>query len=154
MHVNHVHPKKRKVNSRHFNCLQCTCVFSTPASLKKHETVYHTDIVKKDTPNVMIKQKQETDPQILADSVLKQLKQLQNDIQTNERRANTELVMTNELIPVERNLEREVVLKDNLYPGKEFKLIKTQTIRRTNGLTYFICGFCSKEFSKTYNYLR
>ena len=126
-------------------------MFSTPASLKKHETVYHTDKVKQDIPNVMIKQ--ETDPQILADSVLKQLKQLQNDIQTNER-ANTALAMTNELIPVESNLEREVVLKDNLYPGKEFKLIKTETVKRTNGLTYFICGFCSKEFFKTYNYLR
>lgn len=153
MHVDHVHPKIRKVNGKNFNCSQCTCVFSTPASLKKHKTVYHTDTIKQDTSHVMINQKQDADPQILADSVLKQLKQLQNDIQTNER-GNTALVITNELVPVERKLEREVVLKDNLYPGKEFKLIKTQTIKRTNGLTYFICGFCSKEFCKTYNYLR
>lgn len=149
MHVDHTHPKTMKSNSKHFKCSQCTCVFSTRAALTKHNTVNHTKIVQQETSLAMTKNSEETDPQILADSVLKQLKELQNDIQTS-----TSPHITNEMITIERNFVKEVFIKDNLFPGKQYKLIKTQTIKRTNGVTYLICGFCSKEFSKSYNYLR
>lgn len=89
------------------------------------------------------------DAQFLAERVLEELKQLQKDIQPS-----TEMKEKQELTAIELATVEYITIKDNLYPGDEFRQLKVQTIKRSNGINYFICEFCSKEFKKSFNFLR
>ncbi|KAM7352487.1 uncharacterized protein ACRADG_004981 [Cochliomyia hominivorax] len=150
-HLEHLHIRNVKKNTKQFKCSFCKDIFKNMNLLKIHIKEQHENESSKtkDCTIPALDNESETDAKALAETVLKELKQLQKDIEISTLPENKQ-----ESTAIETALVKDKTIKDNLYPLGHFKLLKVQTIKRVNGVTYFICEFCSKEFKKTYNYLR
>lgn len=124
------------------------------AALKKHIKDQHESDATCDYLNNDTGVGKELDVQTLAESVLKELKQLQKDIEPLEKDFHNHLSKAQEFTDTNISSVKDYIIKDNLYPLGNFARIKVQTVKHKDGVLYFICEFCNKEFRKTYNYLR
>lgn len=149
-HKKHLHNKNSGKTIERFKCSHCNEKFNNSTLLKRHIKEQHeSKKVTNEIPTIMQESSNEIDAHFLAETVLKELKQLQKEIQPSMETLDKQEQTAIEIATVEY-----VTIKDNLYPGDYFKLLKVQSIKRVNGLTYFICEFCSKEFKKSFNFLR
>ncbi|XP_023296535.2 zinc finger protein 573-like isoform X1 [Lucilia cuprina] len=139
MHIKNIHTKSLQKTTQYFK-----------SSHGKHNRKQPVSIESIKSSKAQEEEALEQDVQTVAETVLKELKQLQNDIQP--MKANEENLTT----PTDTGIGiiSNIVVKDNLYPSGQFKKLNVQTITRLDGLTYLICEFCKKEFKKSYNFLR
>lgn len=161
-HQKRAHPKELNNIKNGLKCPHCSCVYSNAAAVKKHIRDYH-----KKEQNVLNESPTPTpeidDPQREAENVLKQLMILQNDIeasnvkhteQTIHDTENTTQNVSTELTSIDESLVELVTINDRLYPFGEIRELRVQQVKRSDGLRYLVCEYCSKEFLKSYSYLR
>ncbi|KAM8715759.1 hypothetical protein ACLKA7_002755 [Drosophila subpalustris] len=122
-----------------FACGKCSSRFSQASSLQRHLRIKHTLPEDCDTSNV-------------AQHALNALKQLQAghnaiDMPVTSARAQATL---EEQPPCQM-----VQLSHKLNPNNELHVLPTQSIRRkVNSRCFYVCEYCAKEFSKTYDLIR
>lgn len=150
MHLKNVHTNKLKGNVKQLKCAYCKEIFTKLANLKRHVKEQHESVDDKrsESSNIYVADVFESDAQAVAEFVLKELKQLQKDIQPSEPDNVSELT-ANKMTTVKYK-----IIKDNLYPSGHFTQLNVKTINYVDGLTYLVCEFCGKEFKKRYNFLR
>ncbi|XP_065356501.1 zinc finger protein 91-like [Calliphora vicina] len=150
MHLKNVHTKKLKTNIKQLKCIYCKEIFIKLANLESHIKEQHESVNDKisESSNLYEADVFESDAQAVAELVLKELKQLQKDIQP------TGPDKVPELTANKPTTVKYKIIKDNLYPSGHFTQLKVKTINYANGSTYLVCEFCGKEFNKRYNFLR
>uniref|UniRef100_A0A1I8NGK9 C2H2-type domain-containing protein n=1 Tax=Musca domestica TaxID=7370 RepID=A0A1I8NGK9_MUSDO len=135
-------------------CPHCPRKYKIEAALIKHILSTH----KKDKrPNEVPESQAEelepldNDPQILADNVLNELKQLHSALSITDGDNGTTLQTNTE---IDEAFVDHVIIKDRLNPQRiVVAMYKVQRIKRDKYF-YYICEFCGKEFRKGNGYLR
>ncbi|KRF98294.1 uncharacterized protein Dwil_GK28118 [Drosophila willistoni] len=135
-----------------FSCEKCSCSFSQRSSLQRHHLRKHAKTLAKETKSDALGQEVEEDAEgEVAQQTLVALINLQSHMETAQQ---SQSIATLEEQPM---VSRLVDIKDNLHPNRsERVLLKTQLIQRslTGQRCYYVCEFCAKEFSKTYDLIR
>ncbi|XP_037820678.1 zinc finger protein 43-like [Lucilia sericata] len=147
MHIKNIHTKTLQKTNKYFKSSDGKREFTNLSNLKAHNKESYNNIELIKSSNPQEEDVLEPDAQTLAATVLKELKELQKDIQPIEAAEENLTTATDFGI-------RNIVVKDNLYPSGQFKQLKVQSIKRFDGFSYLICEFCKKEFKKLYNFLR
>ncbi|XP_023159823.2 zinc finger protein 250-like [Drosophila hydei] len=130
-----------------FPCESCCSRFSQKSSLQRHIRIKH-DVAKK------------CDESDVAQHALAALKLLQGSPTIKDNAIVNHNLAAAASFATQGTLEEKtscdvVELRDNLNPAGEVRVIITQRILRQNtNRCYYVCEYCAKEFSKSYDLIR
>ncbi|XP_054742834.1 zinc finger protein 91-like [Anastrepha obliqua] len=163
------HPPKiaGKSENNAYACERCASTYRNKQKLSRHINTVHGDGVK--TKNGFNDAHAEVEDDLtLTQNVLEQLKAFQNEMQAleapteNAASPNTEAATTNPNNMAEVRLQQnvdepcinDVQLRDRLSTQETERYLRVQYIVQSNGRALYVCGFCSKKFRKTYDFIR
>lgn len=168
LHDIKVHPPKLSGQAELYACDRCASVYRNKQKLSRHINLVHKDVNKSKNSFDTIEKE---DDLAFTQSVLEQLKIFQMEmhaleaplLEAEENLENSNINVLNNPIDLsevrtqqheEEHVIDEVQLKDRLNAqGIECYLNVQRTVKK-DGYAVYICEFCSKEFRKSYNYIR
>ncbi|XP_034471948.1 zinc finger protein 271-like isoform X5 [Drosophila innubila] len=122
-----------------FSCSDCSSHFSQQSSLQRHVRAKH--MLPEDSGGSKV-----------AQHALDALKQLQ----AGHSAIDIPMISTQTQATLEEQPPCQLVqLKDKLNPNNKLHVLPTQSIlRKMHSKCFYVCEYCAKEFSKTYDLIR
>lgn len=165
-HLKRTHPLEGLIEENRFACDNCTCTFTKLNSLNRHKAKNHQTSESARLAQLEIAFQDDTpvdDAAELARNVLLELKKLQDDmepviLQTTSKECKineTTVADTVQMSTIIDHFATDVIqVIDKLNPLKECKTFDVQCIKRNDGIVYYVCDYCAKEFRKSYDLIR